>query len=49
MPQSIRHLIALPELRSRLLSGAGGLDRRFAGRMSANSTTPPNGSARVTC
>ncbi|MHA5575992.1 PucR family transcriptional regulator ligand-binding domain-containing protein, partial [Pseudomonas aeruginosa] len=27
MPQSIRHLIALPELRSRLLSGAGGLDR----------------------
>lgn len=26
MPQSIRHLIALPELRSRLLSGAGGLD-----------------------
>lgn len=44
MPQSIRHLIALPELRSRLLSGAGGL-----GRMSANSTTPPNGSARVTC
>ncbi|MGA4817455.1 hypothetical protein ACPA9J_33530 [Pseudomonas aeruginosa] len=24
MPQSIRHLIALPELRSRLLSGAGG-------------------------
>ena len=50
MPQSIRHLIALPELRSRLLSGAGGpRPPGFAGRMYELDDPTEWPSARVTC